>query len=112
MAWAASDVTLHLEGNAPVTRTQLSYHCDSNGVSMGLPAGAFTVQYLNSGANHLALLPLHGETMIFAGVPSASGARYAAGSYIWWEAGARGVTLALDGLSGKMETTCQAQGRQ
>ncbi len=108
VGWA-TDLTLHLEGNTPVQRTRVLYRCDGAAVSLGLPAGAFTVEYVNAGLNHLALLPLAGGTVIFATVPSASGARYAAERFIWWEAGARGVTLMRDDLSKTVSTACRAQ---
>jgi membrane-bound inhibitor of C-type lysozyme len=39
-------------------------------------------------------------------VMSASGARYASGNYIWWEAGG-GATLYLDSLAGKDQSSCK-----
>lgn len=44
----------------------------------------FSVQYVNAGANALAILPIDGEDRIFVNVVSASGARYASGAYVWW----------------------------
>lgn len=45
----------------------------------------FNVVYLNAAPNFLALVPIADEPAfrIFAAVDSASGARYAAGRYIW-----------------------------
>ncbi|WP_255532641.1 MliC family protein [Paracoccus sp. IB05] len=48
----------------------------------------FTAQYVNAGANTLAILPIDGETRSFANVVSGSGARYASGQYIWLSKGA------------------------
>lgn len=48
---------------------------------------AFAVQYVNAGANILAILPIDGEERVFVNVLSASGARYASGTYIWWSKG-------------------------
>ncbi|MDN3711467.1 MliC family protein [Paracoccus cavernae] len=47
----------------------------------------FAVQYVNAGANALALLPVDGDERVFVNVVSASGARYASGPYIWWSKG-------------------------
>jgi membrane-bound inhibitor of C-type lysozyme len=102
---AAENLTLRLPG-VTVTRIHASFECGAEGVAMGLPAGPFTVQYLNAGENHLAVLPVHGQALIFANVISGSGARYAAGRYIWWDAGARGVTLSVEG-SGHQEADCK-----
>ncbi|SMX48799.1 MliC family protein [Maliponia aquimaris] len=49
--------------------------------------GAFSVQYVNAGANALAILPIDGEDRIFVNVVSASGARYVSGAYVWWTKG-------------------------
>ncbi|HEV2709499.1 MAG TPA: MliC family protein [Edaphobacter sp.] len=100
----AEDLTVRLPGVA-VTRIRASFECGSAGVAMGLPAGPFTVEYLNAGENHLAVLPVHGQALIFTNVVSGSGARYAAGRYIWWDAGARGVTLSVEG-DGHQQANC------
>lgn len=49
--------------------------------------GEIAVTYVQSGANALALIPIKGETRMFAQVLSASGARYVAGRYEWWSKG-------------------------
>ena len=72
---------------------------------MGLPAGVFSVEYLNGAGNSLAIVPVSGNSLIFANVVSGSGARYAAGQYIWWEAGG-GVTFSSDSIAGKMSSEC------
>jgi membrane-bound inhibitor of C-type lysozyme len=100
----AEDLTVRLPGVA-VTRIRASFECGTEGVAMGLPAGPFTIEYLNAGENHLAVLPLHGQALIFTNVISGSGARYAAGRYIWWDAGDRGVTLSVEG-DGHQQANC------
>jgi membrane-bound inhibitor of C-type lysozyme len=102
---AAEDFAVRLPGVA-VTRIHASFECGTDGVALGLPAGPFTVQYLNAGENHLAVLPVNGQALIFANVISASGARYAAGRYVWWDAGARGVTLYAEGIDGHLKADC------
>ncbi|MEO6910213.1 MAG: MliC family protein [Edaphobacter sp.] len=110
MLWAgtsalAESLIVRLPG-VEVTRIRASFACGAEGVALGLPAGPFTVEYLNAGENHLAVLPVHGKRLIFANVIAASGARYAAGRYIWWDAGGRGVTLYAEGIDGHPKADC------
>ena len=104
---AAADLTISLTGSDPITRNVAKFQCDGHASALGLPTGVFSVQYLNGNGNSLAILPIQGHSLVFANVTSASGARYAAGQYIWWDAGARGVHLYSDALSGKDQTSCQ-----
>jgi membrane-bound inhibitor of C-type lysozyme len=102
---SATDLTLHLQGTQPVTQKTVPYQCDSKGTAMGLPAGTFSVDYVNGAGNSLVIVPINGSSMIFANVMSGSGARYAAAQYIWWDAQGA-VTFYSDSLSGKMQSTC------
>jgi membrane-bound inhibitor of C-type lysozyme len=106
----AADLTIHLAGDAPVSRRVVKFQCDSTGVQLGLPTGAFPVEYLDGAGNSLAVLPIGGRSLIFANVISASGARYASGRYVWWDAGSRGVHLYsdFDSLDGKKEASCHS----
>ncbi len=101
-----TDLTLHLNGSEPITRSTRTYQCDSVSSKMGIPAGIFAVEYLNGAGNSLAVVPVNGKSLIFANVASGSGARYAAGPYIWWDASGRTVTFTSDSLAGKMSSTC------
>ena len=103
---AATDLTLHLAGNAPVSRNVARYQCDAKGPTIGLSAGPFAVEYINGGGNNLAIVPVAGSSLIFANVSSGSGARYAAGQYIWWDAGG-GVTFSSNSLSGQVQSICR-----
>ena len=103
----ASDVIIHLEGVAPITRQLIQYQCDAGATKLGLPKGPFPVEYINGGGNSLAVLPISGKPVIFANVLSASGARYVAQQYTWWEAAGRTVSLRSESLAGKLESTCQ-----
>lgn len=103
----AEDLSVRLPG-VPITRIHATFECGPDGVTLGLPSGPFTVQYLNAGENHLAVLPIHRQALVFANVISGSGARYAAGRYIWWDAGDRGVTLYADGVNGHPKAECHA----
>ncbi len=107
----AEDLSVRLPG-VEVTRIHASFECGADGVALGLPSGPFTVEYLNAGENHLAVLPIHGQALVFANVISDSGARYAAGRYIWWDAGARGVTLYADGVDGHPKAECHLVKKQ
>ncbi|MGB6934478.1 MAG: MliC family protein, partial [Acidobacteriaceae bacterium] len=82
----ATDVTLHLKGSQAMSRSTAQYECDAQGAKMGLPSGPFSVEYLNGAGNSLAILPVNGESIVFANIFSGSGARYAAKQYIWWDA--------------------------
>ncbi len=107
----AENLTVPLPG-VQVTRIRATFACGSDGIALGLPSQPFTVKYLNAGENHLAVLPLHGKSMVFANVISASGARYAAGRYIWWDAGDRGVTLYVEGIDGHHKAGCHLVKKQ
>jgi membrane-bound inhibitor of C-type lysozyme len=104
----ATDLVIHLAGNTPVSRHTVKLQCDSVGVELGLPREPFSVEYLNGSGNSLAILPIGGRLLIFSSVISASGERYAADRYIWWDAGSRGVHLYIDfdSSSGKKQATC------
>jgi membrane-bound inhibitor of C-type lysozyme len=103
----ATELTLHLSGSQAISRQTISYQCDVQGAAMGLPSGTFPVEYINGAGNSLAIVPVHGMSMIFANVSSGSGARYAASRFIWWDAAGRSTTFSSDSLAGKMSSTCQ-----
>jgi membrane-bound inhibitor of C-type lysozyme len=67
----------------------------------------FAVQYVNAGANALALLPIDGEARIFVNVVSASGAKYVSGAYVWWTKG-DSATLENEMEAGSLQE-CKAQ---
>ncbi len=103
---SATDVTLHLKGSQAMSRSTVQYECDAEGAKMGLPSGPFSVEYLNGAGNSLAILPVNGESIVFANIFSGSGARYAAKQYIWWDAAGRSVSFSSDSLAGKMRSEC------
>ena len=103
---AATDLTLHLTGSQPISRSTVRFACDAQGAKMGLPAGTFSVEYVNGAGNSLAILPVNGSSLIFANVFSGSGARYAASQYIWWDASGRSVSLTSSSLAGEMRSEC------
>lgn len=59
-----------------VQQNRVGYICD-DGATM-------SVIYVNAGPNSLAVVPIEGKLIVFASVISGSGARYAAGPFIWW----------------------------
>lgn len=77
----SAEVTVRLPGADCVQRKVVTYRCEG--------FGALEVEYINAGGNALAVVPVEGRTLIFANVISASGARYAAGRYVWWTKGDR-----------------------
>lgn len=101
----ATDLTLHLKGTQPLSRKTVQYQCDAKGAAMGLPAGVFSVEYIDGGGNSLVVVPVHESSLIFANVNSGSGARYAAGPYIWWDAQGS-VNVYSDSIAGKMQSAC------
>ena len=103
----ASDLTIHLNGDEAVKRSTVKYQCDAQGAKMGLPAGVFSVEYLNGAGNHLAVVPIKGNSIIFVTVPSGSGAKYAAENFTWWEAGGRGTTFSSDFPGPKASSSCR-----
>ncbi|WP_084080625.1 MliC family protein [Edaphobacter aggregans] len=102
----ASDLTIHLQGNGTVERKTVRYQCDASGAKMGLPSGAFGVEYLNGAGNHLAVVPVKGNSMVFVTVPSGSGAKYAAAEFTWWEGGGA-VTFYSDFPGLKASSSCK-----
>ena len=91
---AFADITLGVgltvPGEAQIKVTK--YDCDGH--------DPIVVQYLDAAPNFLALVPIDGQTVIFANTPSASGAKYEAGKHVWWSKGSQAslsdVTEGLD----------------
>lgn len=50
-------------------------------------AVSFDVEYVNAAPNFLAFVPVDGATYLMSSVIAGSGARYAAGQYVWWSKG-------------------------
>ena len=72
-------LTLTLDATSDIERRTIIYQCDNG--------EGFRVQYVNAAPNFLAIVPVEGETHIFATTISASGARYVSGPYEWWNDG-------------------------
>lgn len=106
----ATNLTIRLPDSPPVSRKTVSYQCDAPGKQIGVPAGPFSVEYIDGGGNSLVVVPMSGNALIFANVSAASGARYTAQQYTWWDAKGS-VTLYSDSLTGKLQTSCHPVGR-
>lgn len=76
----AAELTLELpdSGDITVERNRVIYDCGEK---------EMTVEYLNAGPVSLAVFAFDGEPVVASNVIAASGARYAAGRYIWWTKG-------------------------
>lgn len=68
-------ITLGIAGDAD--RKISVYQCDGRSDDL-------RVEYIDAAPNFLALVPVEGGTLVFANVIAGSGARYAAGKWIWW----------------------------
>lgn len=75
-AAATLSVPLELGPNSEITTT--IYACDNQ---------TFSVQYINTANNNLALIQIDGKERVFVNVIAGSGARYVAGEYEWWTKG-------------------------
>lgn len=101
---AGADVTLgvalNIAGDAEIKVTK--YTCEGH--------DPLVVQYVNAAPNFLALIPIGGQTVIFANTISASGAKYESGQYVWWDKGAD-ATLSdvTEGLDAAPVMTCTAE---
>jgi membrane-bound inhibitor of C-type lysozyme len=102
----ATDLIIHLPENTSIWRQTVRYQCDGSGSKIGVPAGPFSVEYINGGGNSLVVVPISGNGLIFSNVTSGSGARYTAQQYTWWDAHGA-VTLYSDSLAGKMQSACR-----
>jgi membrane-bound inhibitor of C-type lysozyme len=77
---ATSAVTITLGTTGDFERKSVTYGCAGE-------IDSLTVDYINAAPNYLAMIPLDGTVLVFNTVLSASGAKYAAGKYVWWNKG-------------------------
>lgn len=98
-----TSLTLTLDATSDIERRTVVYQCDNG--------DGFRVQYVNAAPNFLAILPVEGETHIFATTISASGARYVSGPYEWWNDGDEATLRDLRSEEGEAPlATCLAAG--
>jgi len=77
---ATSSLVISLGTTGDFERKMVKYGCQGD-------VDSITVDYVNAAPNYLALIPLEGSTLVFNTVLAASGAKYAAGKYVWWNKG-------------------------
>jgi membrane-bound inhibitor of C-type lysozyme len=82
---ASTALILTFPGN--MDRKVVQYNC-------GQPE-PLTVDYINAAPNYLAIISTGGQKIVFVTVLSASGAKYAAGEYEWWNKGSEGTLTNL-----------------
>lgn len=107
----AANLVIHLPDYPPVSHRTVEYQCDPNGIAIGVRSGPFPVEYINAGTNSLVVVPIYGKGLIFSSVIAASGVRYTAQQYTWWESKGS-VVLSSDSASGKIESTCSRVSRE
>ncbi len=80
-AAAIENGTVQLQSKGKIERKRVAYDCGSG--------GRLAVTYVNADPNFLAIVPLPDQPQptVFVSVLSGSGARYAAGKYVWWTNG-------------------------
>jgi membrane-bound inhibitor of C-type lysozyme len=79
IAASADPLTIDLPGAASAGRTTVAYSCGG--------ARKVTAEYVNAGANSLAIVNLDEQTVLMVSVLSGSGARYAGQQFVWWTKG-------------------------
>ena len=79
---AEARLQIELGTQGDFERRAMTYECNDG--------SSVTATYINAAPNFLALVPIEGEPepLVFASVVAASGARYAAGQWVWWTKGA------------------------
>ena len=95
-----SAVVISLGISGDVERKTITYGCE------GQPA-SLSVDFINAPPNYLALVPIDGSVLVFNTVLAASGAKYAAGKYVFWTKGGSASLYDLtQGDSAKPILTC------
>lgn len=99
-AVADASVTIGLTVTGDMERKTVTYTCTGD-------AETLAVEYVNAAPNFLALMQVKGETLIFANTVTASGTKYQAGPYTWWNKGTD-ATLSdvTEGLDAAPVLTC------
>lgn len=95
----ATEFSLNLSLSGDVQTITANYDCGTE--------TPLTVTYLNAAPNFLALIPVDGEEIVFVNTLAASGAKYEAGKYVWWNKGADATLTDLtEGLDAAPLLTC------
>lgn len=84
-AASQSSFSIPLKPAVAVKTTKASYRCLGDPALLAhFSSQTVPVTYINAGETSLAILPLNGQTLVFANVVAASGAKYAADNFVWW----------------------------
>lgn len=95
----ATEFSLNLSLTGDMQTITANYDCGTE--------TPLTVTYLNAEPNFLALIPVDGKDIVFVNTLAASGAKYEAGKYIWWNKGADATLTDLtEGLDAAPVRTC------
>nr|WP_249110257.1 MliC family protein [Neokomagataea anthophila] len=80
-------IPLSFKSTQKVVVQRVRYKCAEQPAALRsvLPKGVFSAAYINLDDISLLAVSIQNKTQVFANVVSASGAKYAAGSYEWWE---------------------------
>jgi membrane-bound inhibitor of C-type lysozyme len=96
----SSSIVITLGATGDFDRKTVNYGCEGD-------VDHLAVDYINAAPNYLSLLPLDGSTLLFNTVLAASGAKYAAGKYVWWNKGTEASLYDLtQGPNAKPVLTC------
>jgi len=76
----SSALTITLATSGDFERKTVHYGCTGDQDSI-------SIDYINAAPNYLALVPIDGTVLVFNTVLAASGAKYVAGKYVWWNKG-------------------------
>ena len=98
-AFADASVTIGLSVTGDLERKIVPYDCGTD--------TPLVVEYLNAAPDFLALVPIDGKPRIFVNTLSASGAKYEAGQYVWWNKGSDATLSDItEGLDAAPVLTC------
>jgi membrane-bound inhibitor of C-type lysozyme len=104
VSMGATDLKIQVNGKQK--QEAVLYQCDGKGKKIGLPGGVFQVKYIAGGGNSLAVIPVNKNSVIFARVVSAYGAKYAAKTFTWQQEGRNGATFSSDLPTGTVRSSC------
>ena len=99
-AFAAVDLNVGINLSGDVQIITAVYSCGEN-------TEPLTVKYINAQPNFFAIVPIEGDDVVMVNVLSASGAKYVAGIWEWWNKGSDGTLHNLtEGMDAAPVLTC------
>ena len=97
----ADPLSIDLPGASSAERNTVDYSCTGG--------NKVTAEYVNAGANALAIVTTIGQTILMVSVMSGSGARYAGQQFVWWTKGNKADFYDLTkGEDAPPEFSCEA----